>query len=203
MQIDFTKKTALYGGSFDPIHLGHIHVAKECQKLLGVEQVVFVPCAQSPGKFAPVASTVERLHMLQLALETLPFLIWEVELNRGGESYTIDTLREARNLRSDSAGEVPLYWIVGGDAYEGLPKWNRASDLRNYCKIVVVNRPQNQITLQSSEDIMLEIEPLPLSSTELRKKLALGEVPENTMPMEVFNYLRKLCLLGQNPYDKG
>lgn len=132
-------KLGLYGGSFDPVHLGHLLVARAALEELGLDRIVFLPAAQSPFKpDAQPTPAAARAQLLRLALQGLPWAtvdLWETE--RGGVSYTIDTLRHFRALHPDAE----LFYLVGGDHAPLLPQWKDARELAALAQFVVVPRP--------------------------------------------------------------
>jgi nicotinate-nucleotide adenylyltransferase len=135
----FCMKIGLLGGSFDPVHLGHLLVARAAREELGLDKVCFIPAAQSPFKpGTPPAPAPERLRLLRLALagET-GCEIEDLELRRGGVSYTVDTLRHY-------AGKFPgaeLFYLVGADQTGQLPQWREAAELARLAQFVVAPRP--------------------------------------------------------------
>lgn len=128
----------IFGGTFAPIHNGHLRLALEAREELGLSEVRLIPAAVSPLKTAPAASGERRLRWLQLALGSEPGLVADDrELRRAGPSYTVDTLRE---LRAE-LGETPLCLLLGEDALRQLPRWHRWKELTDYAHLVFVNRP--------------------------------------------------------------
>jgi nicotinate-nucleotide adenylyltransferase len=195
--IDFTLPTILYGGTFDPVHEGHLHVAHEVTAALPeVKQLIFIPAAHTPGKPVASASAAQRLAWLKLAVEPSGFKVWDVEFARGGESYTIDTLKSAAKM---GARRENLYWLLGADAYYGFPQWKEPQQIRSFCRLLVVDRPGQSLAEQDSQDRFLSIPPHPASSSALRERLARGETAEDWLPKPVRSVLDKL-LPGQNPY---
>jgi nicotinate-nucleotide adenylyltransferase len=132
-------RIGLYGGSFDPVHLGHLLVAQAAREEAGLDRVVFIPAAQSPFKPGRVLSPAHlRAQMLRLALAGRPFSEVDVqELERGGISYTIDTIR-AYQARFPGA---QLFYLAGADHVPLLPKWREAAALAASVHFLVVPRP--------------------------------------------------------------
>ena len=129
------KPIGLIGGSFDPVHIGHVRMALGCIETLDLQAVCFVPANVSPLKSASGAGRKHRVEMLKRALGNQPQLaIDELELNRGGVSYTVDTLRELRR----GEPHQPLCFIMGADAFDTLPAWRRWRELTDYAHLVVV-----------------------------------------------------------------
>jgi nicotinate-nucleotide adenylyltransferase len=133
------ERVGLFGGSFDPVHCGHLLVARAAQEELGLSRVVFIPASQSPFKPDRVLAPAEaRVRLLRLALAGRGG--WEVdeaELRRGGVSYTIDTVR----AQAEGRPGAELYWIVGADHLSSLARWREAEALAALTRFVVVPRP--------------------------------------------------------------
>lgn len=128
----------ILGGSFDPIHIGHLRLALELQQDLGLQQVRLVPTGAPPHRGAPIAGAQQRLAMVQAAIAGEAGLCADArEIERGGPSYTVDTLH---SLRAELGG-TSLGLIVGMDAFLGLPTWRRWRELIELAHIIVVHRP--------------------------------------------------------------
>lgn len=198
--IDFSRATALLGGSFDPVHEGHLHIAESVRRLLPtIEQIVFVPAAHSPGKNPIQATGADRLRWLQLAIGPHGFLVWDWEVRNGGESYTVETLRQAHAL---GAQRAKLFWIMGADAYANFPQWREPEVIRTLAKLIVVNRPGAQVTRLAPEDFLLEIPPHPASSTAIRAALAEAQETVPHLAPEVRQDIKGLVIRGLNPYAR-
>lgn len=131
----------LYGGSFDPVHLGHVTTAEELMQRLPFAEIRFLPAARSPLKQHSSANT-HRLAMLKLALEGKQGLtIDEKELHRPPPSYSVDTLRE---IRAELGPEQPLVFIMGADSFAGLPRWKDWQQLTAHAHLLVVSRPGHE-----------------------------------------------------------
>jgi nicotinate-nucleotide adenylyltransferase len=128
----------LFGGTFDPVHYGHLSAAAEVKRTLGLAEMRLVPARDPPHRGTPAASPADRRAMLELALGEFPELALDTrELERTGKSYSILTLEE---LRRERPGR-PLVLVVGVDAFAGLPTWHRWRELFDYAHIAVVTRP--------------------------------------------------------------
>jgi len=123
-------------------------------------------------------------------------LVWDIELLRAGESYTVDTLETAHQL---GAGAKRLFWILGADAYAGFQSWKKPDHIRTLCQLVVVSRPGSAIQLLSHQDIVLPISPHPASSSEIRLQLASGNSYPPGLPPKVRAEIEKILPL-HNPY---
>ncbi len=129
----------IFGGTFDPVHYGHLRIATELAEALELNEVRMLPSAQPPHREAPQVSAVQRCEMLALALEGDARLqLDERELRRAGPSYMVDTLDE---LRAELGSERPLYLMLGSDAFLGLPGWYHWRELFALAHIVVAERP--------------------------------------------------------------
>jgi nicotinate-nucleotide adenylyltransferase len=178
----------ILGGTFDPVHHGHLRLAIEVRERLDLQEVRLVPTASTNLRNAPTASPAQRLAMLRAALA--PGLVADDrEIRRGGQSYTIDTLIE---LRTEHAG-VPLCFVLGADAWNALPRWHRWTELLDYAHLVIATRPgtgvseipalghavtENPRDLHASSAgrvMVLPIPRLPISSTDLRARLQAGK----------------------------
>lgn len=129
---------ALLGGTFDPVHFGHLRLADDVRRALGLAELRLIPAADPPHRDGPHASAAHRLAMLRAALPGFPGLVADdLELRRGGKSYTVLTLEELR--RDDPLR--PLWLVLGADAFRGLPAWHRWREIFTLAHIVVVARP--------------------------------------------------------------
>ena len=129
---------ALLGGTFDPVHYGHLRFADDVRRALGLAHVRLGPAGDPPHRENPSASAADRLAMLRLAVQEFPGLVVDDrELRRAGKSYTVTTLTELRREFPDS----PLLLLLGADAFRGLPTWHRWDELLGLAHVVVVARP--------------------------------------------------------------
>lgn len=199
------KPLAIFGGTFDPVHLGHLSVAWEASELLDAD-VHLLPASLPPHRPPPTASTAQRVAMLRAALQGQSRLALDTrELKREGPSYTIDTLLE---LRAEQ-GDRPLVLLIGADAFAGLPGWHRWHELFDLAHIGVLSRPgvgamlpdelQHKITGRRVDDtsllrdipagklIDLAVTPLEISATRIRELLASGREPRYLLPAGLFD----------------
>ena len=140
MGISAASKTSLvgvFGGTFDPIHCGHLAIARTLKQALPLERIVFVPAARPPHRILPIADAAHRLEMVRIAVRDCPdFAVDETEYRRAGPSYTVDTLLALRDRYRQ-----PLALILGMDAFLGLPGWHRWRLLIGLVHLVIVRRP--------------------------------------------------------------
>ncbi|WP_266157931.1 nicotinate-nucleotide adenylyltransferase [Dyella silvatica] len=196
---------AIFGGTFDPVHLGHLSVAWEASELLDAE-VRLMPASVPPHRPPPSASAAQRVAMLHAALQGQSRLTLDLrELERSGPSYTIDTLIE---LRAEQ-GDRPLVLLIGADAFAGLSSWHRWIELFDIAHIGVLNRPGMSVELQvelaiqkavrhiddaavlralpAGKIIDLAVTPLEISATRIRELLAAGRDPRYLLPSGLFD----------------
>ncbi len=182
------ERVAFFGGTFDPVHLGHMLVAQDALEGLGLDKVVFIPAGQNPLKRkAPEASEAHRVAMLRLAIEGHPhFSIWEGELERQGPSYTIETVEA---LRKEYQGET--YWIIGEDQVGQLPQWHRAEELARMTQFACLARPGTQPQGAPSGFRVEYVagHPFAVSSTEIRERAAAGRPIDFLVPQAVRDYI--------------
>jgi len=179
------QRIGLYGGSFDPVHLGHLLVAQAAREELGLERLFFIPAAQSPFKpgCLPTAGA-DRVRLLRLALAGKTWCeLDEQELHRGGVSYTIDTLRDYHRRFPDAE----IYYLIGGDHVEKLRSWRDADELARVAEFVVVPRPgQAEIPFPKPfRGRTLKGFPLGVSSSQIRARIKAGQPIDHLVPATV------------------
>ena len=167
-------RLGLFGGSFDPVHLGHLLVAQAAREELGMARVFFIPAAQSPFKpGAAPASPAQRLRMLRLALAgQVNCEIDDQEVRRGGVSYTIDTVRDYARRFPDAQ----LFYLIGADHVPQLPKWREADELARRVEFLVISRPGRAEAVLPSpfRGRALSGFPLGVSSSQVRERVRAG-----------------------------
>ena len=179
------KKIAIYGGTFDPIHHGHLIVAREALERLGTDEVIFIPARVSPlRKTAPIARDEIRLLMLQAAIENEPgFVVDDCELQRPPPSYTIDTVEQIRRLKDNPT----IYCLIGEDNVGKLTKWRRFADLEKMVRFIVLDR-----TGQQPSHVYPAIRrKIDISATEIRKRVATGRSIRYFVPPAVEEIIRR------------
>jgi nicotinate-nucleotide adenylyltransferase len=196
------RRLGLFGGSFDPIHNGHILPVREARRALGLERVVYLPTARPPHKGARFAPPLSRWTMVELALldeeglEASP-----LELTPDSPAYTVDTLETFR--RADPAAELHL--IVGADSFADLPHWRRWREILELARLAVLVRPGWEVArllaaappelaaaVESGRAVFVANPPVAISSTELRDIFSAGRLPPpGAVPEAVVKYVRK------------
>jgi nicotinate-nucleotide adenylyltransferase len=197
----------VFGGTFDPIHYGHLRSALEVKGYFGLAELHLIPSAQPPHRGQPSASAAQRLHMLALAVNGHPgFVIDNRELKRPGRSYMIDTLT---SLQQQFAGQS-LLLIIGMDAFKALPTWHRWQELFALAHVLVMTRPGYQhpplddffadklaahktelTSLQAGKLFFLPVTPLDISATAIRALIAEQRNPGFLLPDAVIGYINQ------------
>lgn len=216
------RPIGLFGGTFDPIHFGHLRAAFELAELLDLERVLFIPAADPPHRGRPLADAQTRLAMVRAALEDEDgFAVDDRELRRPGPSYTVLTLEELRR----EYGATPLVLLLGMDAFLGLPTWHRWQELLGLAHVAVAHRPG--ATLPSTGELgrLLErcrardrgdiaaapagrifVHPgtqLDISSTDLRETLRAGRDPRYLMPEAVRRMINATGIYARQGETEG
>jgi nicotinate-nucleotide adenylyltransferase len=206
---------AVFGGTFDPIHFGHLRLAQELAESIHLEEVRFVPGGTPPHRAAPQVTAAQRLEMVRLALGDNPlFKLDDREVRRSGPGYTVDTLRE---MRSELGAERPLCLLLGADAFLELATWHRWHELFALAHIIIAHRPgfppeswparmPEPLAREYSARLMRQpfavhlspaggivtqaIAALDISASMIRDSLARGVSPRYLLPDPVLDYIR-------------
>jgi nicotinate-nucleotide adenylyltransferase len=184
-------RLGLFGGTFDPVHSAHLTVAREAAEEFQLDQVWFVPAANPPHKTEQDgASAEDRFRMVELACQGEPrFVVSRLEAGPG-KSYSIDTIEAVR-----ASGEEPFF-IIGADAFADITTWHRWQDLVRFTEFIVVTRPGHDYDAPAGARVhRLDTLALPVSSSEIRRRLAAGEIPPE-LPADVARYIVERCLYG-------
>jgi nicotinate-nucleotide adenylyltransferase len=205
-------RIGLFGGSFNPIHLGHLRAAEEDREAMGLDLIYFVPAASPPHKLPlGLAPAEHRLQMVRLATKgNRHFMVSDVEVRRSGSSFTIDTLRY---FRSTMRAQPNLFLIMGGDQFAELDTWKEADEIVRLCNLIVHSRVSEKPELGPPVAILnrfgysgsdssyahpsghtLNFVPttfFPISATLIRRKLALGESIRYLVPTDVGDYIER------------
>jgi nicotinate-nucleotide adenylyltransferase len=187
----------LLGGSFDPIHVGHLHIARQACAGLALDRVVFVPAGQPPHKLDQALTDPEhRFEMVRLALAEEPcFSVSRIDLDRPGPCYSVDTVRL---LQEQWGPEARIYFLIGADSLVDLPTWYQPRRLLDLCQVVAIDRPGYGVDLTALERrfpgaspaILLEhVPPIGVSATEIRRRVAEQRSIEGLVPPAVASYI--------------
>jgi len=177
-------RLALFGGTFDPIHNAHLTVAREAAGQFHLDQVWFIPAAHPPHKSDQSGASYEdRFHMTHLACQADPRFVASRLEEGESKSYSLDTVERVRAL-----GEQP-YFIIGADAFAEITSWHRWQELVRLTEFIVVTRPGHRYATPTGARVhRLDTVALPVSSSEIRQKLAIGEIPVD-LPSAVRRYI--------------
>lgn len=200
---------AILGGTFDPVHRGHLHAAAVARSLLGVPKVTLMLAARPWHRAAPATSVEHRLRMLHLAAGADPHLtVSDWEARRDGPSYTVDTLTAL-------ADAEPLVWLIGGDAFAAVESWHRVADLPALCHFLVLKRPGTRPDVRTPDGFRRLDEPaalarvrsgcvcfadaamLDVSATRVRRAIANDDAVGGLITPDVWAYIRTHGLYGR------
>ncbi|GBC83499.1 putative nicotinate-nucleotide adenylyltransferase [bacterium HR10] len=209
-------RIGIFGGTFDPVHNGHLEIAEKVWQWFALDRLYFIPAAQSPHKHRqPEAPAWDRFAMLVLATQPYAaFYVSTLELARGGVSYTIDTVRELRHRMGEDA---ELYFIMGADAFQGLTQWKEYDQLLRLMNLVVIPRPGYILSAEGlPEEIRARVRAFvperdrveeqgpriyfcsgihnATSATAIRAALRRGEAIAHLVPSEAAAYIEKYRL---------
>ena len=180
------KKIGIYGGTFDPIHHGHLILSRQACEELELDQLIFVPAALSPfKKDAPQASGELRLSMLRAAISRQEdFFAEDCELKRPPPSYSIDTVLQIREREPNA----DLFWLIGADNVDGLEKWHRIDALKKLVEFVVLDRGRSEEKVHEFRVVRRNVD---ISATEIRKRVASGRSIRYLVPQAVEEIIRR------------
>lgn len=194
------RRLGVMGGTFDPVHNGHLVAASEVQHRFGLDEVIFVPTGQPWQKAGRAVSRAEdRYLMTVIATASNPvFSVSRVDIDRGGQTYTVDTLRDLRAEYPDDE----LFFITGADALEQILTWRDVDELFDLAHFIGVTRPGYQLDghhLPEGRVSLVEVTAMAISSTACRQRVRNGEPVWYLMPDGVVRYInkRKLYLPGE------
>lgn len=214
---DSLAPIGVFGGTFDPVHFGHLRSALELLEQLPLATIRFIPCRQPPHRDAPLASPEQRLALLRLALVgEARFILDDRELIRPGPSYMVDTLASLRTEHK----ETPLCLILGSDAFGGLTLWHRWAELIELAHLLIMKRPGEPLPQEARLEELLEarcirypaqlrqqaagfilpveITQLAISATQIRALIKAGQSPRYLLPDAVWGYIQEKGLYFQN-----
>ncbi|OIN98697.1 nicotinate (nicotinamide) nucleotide adenylyltransferase [Candidatus Desantisbacteria bacterium CG1_02_38_46] len=186
------NKIGLLGGTFNPIHRGHLRIAERVANVLGLKKVIFIPSAHPPHKKeSNLPSPQDRFEMVNLAIKNNPcFSISDIELKRKGKSWTIDTVRIIKKLYPESQ----IYFIIGADTVPEIPTWKNYKKLLKSCRFVVVNRPgytDAEYPDYTKNFIKVKMRGVDIASTEIRERIKNGKTIKALVPVKVEKYIKE------------
>jgi nicotinate-nucleotide adenylyltransferase len=199
-------RLGIFGGSFDPVHDGHLALARACHEQAALDEVWFTPTATQPLKRrGPQATDAQRVEMLNLAIESEPsepaglsprssWRVCTLEIDRGGISYTVDTLRQLHV----ELPEAKLFFMIGADAVRDVPKWKSPAEIFRLAAPLVVHRAGQPaadlsdvalLCTRETQPRLIEMPLVDVSSTEIRRRVVAGEPIDGLVPPAVAKYI--------------
>lgn len=186
INIDKKRKVGILGGTFNPPHLGHLIIADQVKDQLGLEKILFLPSAQPPhAKGKTTIKAKYRAKMVEKAIEEYPeFELDQTEIERGGKSYTFDTIKAL----SEQNPDIEYYFIIGADMVEDLPSWYKVEELVRLVQIIAVNRPSYSVETPYPL-IFIDVPNIEISSSIIRQKIADRCSVKFLLPDKVLDYI--------------
>jgi nicotinate-nucleotide adenylyltransferase len=197
------RRIVLFGGTFDPIHLGHTKVAGDAAERIGAERLIFIPAKRSPLKgFMPEASDDDRLEMIALATAgEESFEVSDFELQKPAPSYTLETVQE---FQKEYAGQASIYWLIGADGVDDLAYWHMIAELIDLCNLTTMQRAGckspdfakfegiwGRSRVEKLRRNIIQTPLVDISSTEIRRRLAKGQDVSKMLHPAVSGYIRQ------------
>ncbi|BEU87397.1 nicotinate-nucleotide adenylyltransferase [Selenomonas sp. TAMA-11512] len=192
------ERVGIMGGTFDPIHNGHLVIAESVRDAFSLSKVIFIPAADPPHKPAMI-DAVHRLRMVWLATNSNPyFQVLDIELKREGPSYSVDTIQ---SLVEQCEDRCEFYFIIGADELNILPEWHKIEELVTLCRFIIAKRPGVEADMSRVCEMLGEAAQrrfyfcdtpeLEISSTDIRKRIRDRQSVRYILPQEVEAYVRK------------
>ena|SRR3989338_7959284 len=184
-------QVGILGGTFDPIHNGHLHIAEQAKDTFNLDHVILIPCFHPPHK-KPHATAVDRFEMVKCAIKNHPTLsVSDLEMRRKGISYTIDTLRSLKKENPD----IEFFYIVGADAFSTFQTWREWKTILTLTAIVVVSREHELVTIKDAElkkqVLLMQSKPMLVSATSIRDAVKSGKKHIDGLPACVASYIQE------------
>lgn len=185
------SKVGVFGGTFDPIHMGHLITAQSVRELRELDKIIFIPAFISPHKSnAEPSSTLHRLNMIKIAIEDVPFFeCSDIEIKKGGVSYTVDTLRELKKIYDE------IEFIIGYDNIFSFNKWKDPDEILKLAKIIVLKRKSSQPPPFEDkyyhQAIFVQTRGIEISATDIRERVKRGQPIHYLVPQKVKEYIFK------------
>ncbi|MCX5657328.1 MAG: nicotinate-nucleotide adenylyltransferase, partial [Candidatus Omnitrophica bacterium] len=186
-------RIGILGGTFNPIHLGHLILAEEAIDLVGLEKIIFIPCYIPPHKSSKgIIQAAARLKMVNLAIgSNARFSVSDIEAKVKRKSYTINTLRA---LKKVFPMHTDFFLIVGSDALEELPRWKNFKEIQKLAKVIVAVRPGFKAAKKQYTNKLIKISQLGISSSDIRMRVKKGFSIRYLVPDKVEGYIRRNSL---------
>ncbi|MEW6685595.1 MAG: nicotinate-nucleotide adenylyltransferase [Candidatus Edwardsbacteria bacterium] len=192
-KMSYILRLGIFGGTFDPIHFGHLIVAEEVKEKLKLSKLFLVPAASSPHKLGhQILRGSHRAAMIRLAIKGNPYFAFsDLEIKRPGLSYTIDTLREFRRQNLSAK----LFFVMGADQFVEIETWKEPEEIFRLSKVVVMTRPGfdlNQVKAKwRKKVVVVKVSQIGVSATEIRHRIKMGHSIRYLVPASVESYIRQ------------
>jgi nicotinate-nucleotide adenylyltransferase len=182
-------KIGIFGGTFNPIHFGHLVLAEQAHEKLNLDKVIFIPSFYPPHKKSfDLAPAAHRFNLVKLAIQgNERFEISDIEVKRKGRSYSVDTLRQLKKIYP----EAKLFFISGSDVSDQITKWKSINTILALSRFVLAKRPGYRLKKYYRDILVISITELDISSSMIRRKIKTGQSVRYLMPQRVFRYIRK------------
>lgn len=182
-------RIGIFGGTFNPIHFGHLVLAEQAYEKLILNKVIFVPSFHPPHKNSKdIVSAFHRYNMVRLAIQgNLRFEISDIEIKRKGRSYLVDTLRQLKKIYP----KAELFFISGSDVSDKIAEWKSIKEILAISKFVLAKRPGYRLKKYSRHICVISITELDISSSVIRRKIRAGKSIRYLMPMRVYEYINE------------
>lgn len=193
------KRVGIFGGAFDPPHLGHIRLADLCSERLGLEELLIVPSYHSPHKPTPLTDYEDRLEMCRLAFTKKIYSVSDIERRLGGIGYSIDMLRSVKPLYQKG---TKFFLIIGSDMLFSFKEWFKYESILKECTVVAAAREEDSYTdmcefaAELGRVRVLNLPVTELSSTEIRERVKRGEDTREQLPRAVYEYIKEGKIYG-------
>ncbi len=189
------KRIGVFGGTFDPIHFGHVHLLTELLNSKKFDEIIVIP-AGDPWQKNPKVPSEYRFEMTQIALKELPLKVSDLEIKRNGPTYALDTYQELEALY----GDQDFVWIIGSDVINSLSSWHEIERLAQSVEFLVVKRPQSKVDVTNVPAFVkyskIEVDALDISATQVRDALANRGVLAGLIPDNVAQFIKSKGLYG-------
>lgn len=185
-----TKRIGILGGTFNPIHIGHLSIAQTVQEKFGLEKVLFVPAFRPPHRnIVKLASPEERFQIVRLGINSNAFFdVSDFEIKREGKSYSIDTVKYFREVYPKG---TKLFFIIGADNFVELSKWKCIDEILEIVSFIVVNRPGYEIKDSEIKHYIVNMPGMDITSSHIRRRIAQGKSVKYLVPESVFRYIKR------------
>lgn len=183
-------RIGILGGTFDPIHNGHLHLAKKVLEKMHLDRIIFIPTNLPPHKTGVrITPTIHRYKMLKLAIgNNKRFMVSDIEIKRRGRSYSVETLRQLRKRYGQSA---EMFFITGSDSLKDIDGWKDLEEILNLCRFMVIKRPCFAIKKARRDFIVLHIGAKDISSTDIRRRIKKAQSTQGLLPEKVRDYITR------------